>query len=100
MAVETGRVGAAVRGEFPIFEVPGQVNDSAPSVTLSTDKDVYGLGDRVTLTAGPGDDFGVRRVTFFDGPWEVGTADRPPPSRAELGGVPPCRHRRPSSHRP
>ena len=30
------------------------------------------------LTAGPGDDFGVSRVTFYDGPWEVGAADRTP----------------------
>ena len=65
-------------GEFPVFSVPGPVNDSAPTVGVSTDKATYHLGENVVLSAAVGDDFGVKNVVFYDGPWAVGSADRKP----------------------
>jgi hypothetical protein len=65
-------------GEFAIYNAPGLVNDTAPTVGISTDKATYHLGDDVTLTAAAGDDFGVKNVVFYDGPYAVGNADRKP----------------------
>ena len=65
-------------GEFPVFNVPGPVNDTAPTVGVSTDKATYHLGENVVLSAAVGDDFGVKNVVFYDGPWAVGSADRKP----------------------
>ena len=65
-------------GEYPVFDVPGPVNDSAPSVGISTDKGTYSLGEDVVMTASVGDDFGVKNVVFYDGPFAVGSADRKP----------------------
>ena len=67
-----------ISGEFPVFSVPGPVNDSAPTVGVSTDKATYHLGENVVLSAAVGDDFGVKNVVFYDGPWAVGSADRKP----------------------
>ena len=65
-------------GEYAIYNAPGLVNDTAPTVGISTDKATYHLGDEATLTAAVGDDFGVRNVVFYDGPYAVGSADRKP----------------------
>jgi hypothetical protein len=65
-------------GELPIVDVPGPVNDAAPSVDFSTDKATYHRGDTVRLTATPADDFGVRSVSFYDGPWLVASSDDVP----------------------
>ena len=62
----------------PIYNVPGPVNDTAPTVGVSTDKATYHLGENVVLSAAVGDDFGVKNVVFYDGPWAVGSADRKP----------------------
>ena len=50
-----------ISGEFPVFNVPGPVNDSAPTVGVSTDKATYHLGENVVLSAAVGDDFGVKQ---------------------------------------
>jgi len=65
-------------GEFAIADVPGPVNDAAPTVTLSTDKLTYKHGEKVTLTAAPADDFGVKEVVFYDGAWQVGAVAKKP----------------------
>ena len=65
-------------GEFAVYDAPGVVNDTVPTVGLTTDKATYHRGDTATLTAAAGDDFGVRVVSFYDGPWMVGRADRKP----------------------
>lgn len=65
-------------GEFAVYDAPGVVDDTVPSVGLTTDKATYHRGDTATLTAAAGDDFGVRVVSFYDGPWMVGRADRKP----------------------
>ncbi len=67
-----------ISGEFPVYNAPGPVNDSAPTVGVSTDKATYHLGENVVLSAAVGDDFGVKNVVFYDGPWAVGSADRKP----------------------
>jgi Bacterial Ig domain len=54
-------------GEFVNVDVPGQVNDAAPTVTLTTSTASVHLGDTVKLTAAPADDFGIHRVVFYDG---------------------------------
>jgi hypothetical protein len=65
-------------GEFPVVNAPGRVNDTAPTVGISTDKATYHLGEEVDISAAVGDDFGVKNVVFYDGPWAVGSADRKP----------------------
>jgi hypothetical protein len=65
-------------GEFPVIDVPGPVNDLAPTVTLSTDATTYHRGDLATLTAAPADDFGVHSVTFYDGAAVVGVLTTKP----------------------
>ena len=77
-AVRAGPQSDPNSGEFPVFNVPGPVNDTAPTVGVSTDKATYHLGENVTLSAAVGDDFGVKNVVFYDGPWAVGSADRKP----------------------
>src|SRR5262249_27261094 len=49
-------------GEYPVFDVPGPVNDNAPSVTIATDKSSYKHGEKVNVTLTPSDDFGVKSV--------------------------------------
>jgi hypothetical protein len=65
-------------GEFVNPDVPGPVNDMAPTVTLASDAATYHRGDTATLVASPADDFGVNRVDFYDGNAIVGTADVKP----------------------
>jgi hypothetical protein len=65
-------------GEFPVLDVPGPVNDGAPSVTIATDAGSYHHGDKVTITAAPSDDFGVHDVTFYDGAWQIGRVSTKP----------------------
>ena len=36
-----------ISGEFPVYNAPGPVNDSAPTVGVSTDKATYHLGENV-----------------------------------------------------
>ena len=65
-------------GQFPTLDVPGPVNDAAPAVDFATDKATYHLGDTVRFTATPTDDFGVRSLMFYDGPWLVASASNIP----------------------
>lgn len=65
-------------GEFPVLDVPGPVNDLAPTVTLATDAATYHRGGVATLTAAPADDFGVHSVTFYDGAAIVGVETTKP----------------------
>jgi hypothetical protein len=54
-------------GQLPVVYAPLPVNDSGPTIRLSTDKDNYDRGEQVHLTAVAGDDFGVTSISFFDG---------------------------------
>ena len=65
-------------GEFPVYDVPGLINDYAPSVTITTDKSSYRHGDKVAIQVAPTDDFGIRDVKIYDGAWQVGTVSVKP----------------------
>ena len=66
------------RGQFPVVPAPIPVSDAAPDVTVSPERASYRRGETVKLSAEPSDDFGIRRVTFFDGATEVGGDASPP----------------------
>ena len=59
-------------GEFVNVDVPGLVDDAAPTVTLTTSAATVHRGDTLKLTAAPADDFGIHRVVFYDGGAIVG----------------------------
>jgi hypothetical protein len=59
-------------GEYPAVDAPLPVADAAPTVELNSDDTEYDRGDVVHLTATAGDDFGVNRVTFFNGLQQIG----------------------------
>ncbi|WP_210495385.1 Ig-like domain-containing protein [Patulibacter sp. SYSU D01012] len=60
-------------GQFTIADAPMPVDDAAPTdVTVRAGADTVAPGGRLTLTAGAQDDFGVRRVRFYDGATLVG----------------------------
>jgi hypothetical protein len=65
-------------GQFPVVPAPIPVSDAAPAVSVRPERAQYRRGETVKLIAEPSDDFGVRRVTFFDGGTEVGSDDSPP----------------------
>jgi hypothetical protein len=65
-------------GQFPVVPAPIAVSDAAPAVTVRAEKLEYRRGETVKLIAEPSDDFGIRRVTFFDGAVEVGSDNSPP----------------------
>jgi hypothetical protein len=65
-------------GEFPAVDAPLPVADEAPTIELSSDDDEYDRGDTVHLTADAGDDFGVTKVTFFNGLQQLGVVTSPP----------------------
>jgi hypothetical protein len=84
------------RGQFPVVPAPIPVNDEAPSITVAPERAQYRRGETVKLIAVPSDDFGIRRVTFFDGSAEVGSDESPPyegtftvPADAPCGSVRP-----------
>lgn len=70
------------RGQFPVVPAPIPVSDAAPAVTVSPERASYRRGETVKLSAEPSDDFGIRRVTFFDGATEAGSDASPPYSAA------------------
>lgn len=72
-----GSQGDGFNGQFAIIDAPMPVNDAAPEIALSTDA-TAATGAAVTLTAAADDDFGVKRVTFYDAGDEVGSATLPP----------------------
>lgn len=60
-------------GQFTVADAPMPVDDTAPTdVTVRASADAVAPGGRLTLTAGAQDDFGVRRVRFYDGADLVG----------------------------
>ena len=65
-------------GQFPVVPAPIPVSDAPPAVTTAAQRGTYRRGDTVLLTATPSDDFGIRKVTFFDGAEEVGSDTSPP----------------------
>ncbi len=64
-------------GELPVAYAPLPVSDSGPAVGLSSNGSNFNRGDTVTLTAHATDDFGIAKVTFYDGTTVVGTATLP-----------------------
>ena len=78
-------------GQFPILTAPMPVNDTEPAVAVSSERPQYRRGETVKLLAEASDDFGVRRVTFFDGPADVGSDESPPYAAAfTIPGDAPC----------
>jgi len=71
-------------GEWPVVNAPGAAGDADPTVALTSDRAAYDPGDVVGLDAGAGDDFGVKRVTFYDGDAELTTVTAPPWRAAAL----------------
>jgi hypothetical protein len=65
-------------GQFPVVPAPLAVSDAAPAVSVRAERGQYRRGETVKLIADPSDDFGIRKVTFFDGATEVGSDDSPP----------------------
>ena len=65
-------------GQFPVVPAPLAVSDAAPAVSVRPERAQYRRGETVKLIAEPSDDFGIRRVTFFDGAAEVGSDASPP----------------------
>jgi hypothetical protein len=74
----SGPQGDPNNGQNAIAFAPMPVDDAAPSVTVRPERRSYSRGETVKLIAEPSDDFGIRRVTFFDGATEVGSDDSPP----------------------
>ena len=64
-------------GQFPVAYAPLPVSDAGPSVSLSTDSATYDRGDAVTMTANASDDFGIAKITFYDGADQVAVAVPP-----------------------
>lgn len=64
-------------GEHPVAYAPLPQSDAGPAVTLASNSPTYNRGDTVTLTATATDDFGIAKVTFYDGATVVGTAIPP-----------------------
>ena len=86
-----GNQGDPNLGELPVAYAPLPVPDDGPAVTLAAGVATYERGDTVTLTATASDDFGVAKVTFYDGASQVGTAI--PPAVATTFAIPadaPC----------
>jgi hypothetical protein len=65
-------------GQFPVLDTPRNADDAAPSVSLGADRAQAYRGETVTLTANAGDDFGVKRVTFFADGVQIGTTQMSP----------------------
>ena len=65
-------------GQFVVFDAPRPVDDAAPTVSLSSDRAQAYRGETLTLTANAGDDFGVKRVSFYSGGMLIGVAQVPP----------------------
>jgi hypothetical protein len=65
-------------GEYPVVDAPLPVDDTGPSISLSSDHALYARGETAALTATAADDFGVKEVTFYDGATAIGTDTTPP----------------------
>ncbi|HEY6889055.1 MAG TPA: Ig-like domain-containing protein, partial [Solirubrobacter sp.] len=65
-------------GQFTILDAPRPVDDAVPTVSLASDRAQAYRGETITLTANAGDDFGVKRVSFYSGAVLIGVAQVPP----------------------
>jgi hypothetical protein len=65
-------------GQFVVFDAPLPVDDAAPTIALASDRASAYRGETLNLTATAGDDFGVKRVTFFSGDVLLGVRTTPP----------------------
>ncbi|WP_157591773.1 Ig-like domain-containing protein [Solirubrobacter soli] len=65
-------------GQFVVFDAPRPVDDAAPTLSLVSDRAQAYRGETIALTANAGDDFGVRRVTFFLGAVQLAETQAPP----------------------
>ena len=74
----SGPQGDPNTGQHGLMPAPIPVDDAGPSVTVRPERRSYSRGETVKLIAEPSDDFGIHRVTFFDGATEVGSDDSPP----------------------
>jgi hypothetical protein len=66
-------------GQWPVVFAPLPVADAGPSVLVTTDKKSYDQGERVAINLRAEDDFGVTKVTLFDGATPIGQVI--PPAR-------------------
>jgi hypothetical protein len=64
-------------GQYPVLTAPIPVSDAPPTIALSAPT-TASPGQTITLTATPGDDFGVKRVRFASGSTTLGIATLPP----------------------
>jgi hypothetical protein len=64
-------------GQFAAQTVPLPVDDYAPTVSVTASAASVERGQPVTLTAEASDDFGVKRVRFYDGATVVGSVAKP-----------------------
>lgn len=75
----SGPQGDPTTGEHPLLIAPLAAADLAPTVALaSTPAGDYSPGGTLTLRATATDDFGVRRVVFYEGAEVVGEVAHPP----------------------
>lgn len=72
-----GNQGDPNTGQLPVAYAPLPISDAGPTVALSTDSATYNRGDTVTMTANASDDFGIAKITFYDGADQVGVAIPP-----------------------
>jgi hypothetical protein len=64
-------------GQWPVVLAPLPVADAGPSVALSTDKKNYEQGEQVAIDLAADDDFGVTKVTLFDGATQIAQVTPP-----------------------
>ena len=68
-------------GELPVAYAPLPVSDAGPKIDLTADDTTPNRGDDVKLTAAATDDFGIAKVTFYDGADRIGVAIPPATSK-------------------
>ncbi|MBN8867427.1 MAG: hypothetical protein J0H98_07720 [Solirubrobacterales bacterium] len=64
-------------GHWPVADTPAPVADNPPSISVRADKSEVEPGGQVTLTADASDDFGVAKLTFYQGDTLLGTVTPP-----------------------
>lgn len=77
---------ADTNGIWPTAETPAPTTDAAPTVSLSSNLAKVSPGGQITLTANAVDDFGVKKITFFEGTTQIGTVT--PPSNSVTWSAP------------
>jgi hypothetical protein len=69
-------------GQFSNIQAPMPVSDAAPTVLLEVNDTTADRGQVLLLTATGGDDFGIKRITFYDGSTVLGSVNTPPYTQA------------------